>query len=143
MSIKKAKAKWMKVYYVDTNVFLRFLLRDIPTQYTIAEKLFKKAKSGKVKLVLPQIIIFEIYFILNTFYHLSKPEIIEKIQSLLAVKYFHVQNKEIFKKAIKLFEKSNNSLADCFLLAKADYAKAELFSFDKKLIALHKKQKVK
>ena len=71
----------MKIYYVDTNVFLRFLLNDIPAQYAIVEELFNKAKNEKVKLVVPQIIIFEIQFVLATLYHLSKPEIIENIQS--------------------------------------------------------------
>lgn len=136
MIIRKNSSK-MKVYYVDTNVFLRFFLKDILVQYEVAEELFKKAKDGEVKLVVAQITIFEIQFVLYTEYHFSKQEIIEKIQSLLAANYLHIQNKKVFKIAIAYFEKSKNSLADCFILAKAQSVNAELFTFDKKL----KKQK--
>jgi hypothetical protein len=38
----------MKEVIVDTNVFLRFLLNDIPEQKRQGEKLFKQAKTRKV-----------------------------------------------------------------------------------------------
>lgn len=123
----------MKVYYVDTNVFLRFILKDNVQQYKTARELFQKAKDGKVKLLACQIVIFEINFILGKFYHLEKEEIIQQLESLLSAQYFHIQNDAVFKDALKLFKINNNSLADCFLLAKAQEENAELFTFDKKL----------
>lgn len=123
----------MKLYYVDTNVFLRYLLKDNPQQCTQAEELFEKAKNKKVKLVVPQIILFEIQFVLSRTYRLPKQEVVESLSSLLAVEYFHIQNKDVLKNTLTIFEGSTNSLVDCFLFVVADRAKAELFTFDKKL----------
>lgn len=123
----------MKIYYVDTNVFLRFILKDNVQQYKTVRGLFKKAKDQEVKLLVPQIVIFEINFILGKVYHIGKEEIIQQLESLLSTYYFHIQNDEIFKDALRLFKISNNSLVDCFLILKAKLEKAELFTFDQKL----------
>lgn len=123
----------MKIYYVDTNVFLRFILKDNVQQYKTVRGLFKKAKDIEVKLLVPQIVIFEINFVLGKVYHIGKEEIIQQLESLLSTYYFHIQNDEIFKDALKLFKISNNSLVDCFLILKAKQEGAELFTFDKKL----------
>ena len=122
-----------KVVYVDTNVLLRFLLRDNSTQLKAAESLFKKAKEGKIKLVVAQVVIFEINFVLKRVYSLPKEDIIPQFESLFSTPYFIIQDNETFNQALKLYKNSNNSLADCFLLTETKIEEAELFTFDKKL----------
>ena len=129
----------MKTYSVDTNVFLRFLLHDNQKQYDAAVTLFSQAKIAKVKLTVSQIVIFEIQFVLQSVYKLPKKDIIEDIKSLLSVPYFQIQDEEIFLSAINVFEKSNTSLVDCFLVSQAELGHAELFTFDQKLQKLFAK----
>jgi len=122
-----------KKVIVDTNAFLRFLLNDIPEHKKEFERLLQKAKKSHIELVVPQIIIFEIHFILDSYYHFSKEEVIEKLKSLLAANYLFVESREVFDKALTLYSTQTLSLADCFLLATAEIEHAELFTFDKKL----------
>ncbi len=126
----------MKSVIIDTNGFLRLLLNDIPEQADRVEDLIKKAQKKQVSLLVPQIIIFEINFILQKYYLFEKQEVIEKLKSLVSGHYFIIESGNIFQKALSLYEKQNISFVDSFLLAKAVIEDAELFTFDQKLAKL-------
>lgn len=118
---------------LDTNAFLRILLNDIPSQADQVEKLIKEAKRGKVELLVPQIVIFEIAFALEKYYHFPKENITDKIKTILAMQYLKIQDREIFQKAIELFGQKNLSLTDCFIIHFAETKGTSIFSFDKGL----------
>lgn len=117
----------------DTNIFLRFILNDLPKQSEEAEKLFKKAKSGKVAVVVCQLVIFEIHFALLKYYEYPKLVVIKRLTNLISTSYFKVEDREVFLIALKIYESENISFADAFLLAKAKIDKLKLKTFDKKL----------
>ena len=119
-----------KIYIIDTNIILRFLLQDVVSQFNQAKKIFTEAKNGKVKLIIPQIVIFEINFALKKFYNLEKEEIIEKIGQIISTEHIEIESRELFFMAIELYKRKNISFADCFLISKAEAEGAELFTFD-------------
>jgi len=123
----------MKSVILDTNGFLRLLLNDIPEQADQVENFIKKAKAGKLQILVPQIIIFEISFILEKYYLLEKIEIIQKLKSLITSSYFVIESRDIFSKALTLYGKNTVSFVDCFLFARANLEDSELFTFDQKL----------
>lgn len=131
--LMKQWAKMNKSYILDTNIILRLLLEDIPLQYKQARKIFLDAKNGKVILILPQIVVFEVNFALKKFYNLEKEEIIIKLESLISTDYIQAESKEIFIEALAYYRLLNISFVDCFLLSKTKLEKAELFTFDKRL----------
>lgn len=126
----------MKSLLLDTNIFLRFILNDVPNQQKIAEKLLKQAKDRQLNLRVPQIIIFEIEFILNKYYFFSKNDIFGKLKSIIDASYLDIQDRDIFKTALSFYEDKNISLVDCFLRANADINGIEIFTFDQKLAKL-------
>lgn len=123
----------MKAVIVDTNAFLRLLLNDIPLQADRVEHLIHQAKKEEVRIIVPQIIIFEIDFILRKYYKFEKQEVIEKLKSLLSASYFAIDSVSIFQDALTLYKKSNISFVDCFLISKAEAEDADLFTFDQQL----------
>ncbi len=123
----------MSKIIIDINVFLRFLLNDIPAQRDTFEKLLQKAKKSELTLIVPQIIIFEILFILEKYYHVDKLEIIEKLKAIVSSKYLQIEEREVLLSALGTFSHENISFVDCFLLAKAKKERAELITFDQKL----------
>lgn len=123
----------MKRTIADTNAFLRVLLNDIPNQKKAFELVLQKAQKNDIYLIVPQIVIFEIEFVLRSVYHVPKEEIIEKLQTLLPLDYIHIEDRNIFISALLFFQKENISFVDSFLLAKSQIQEAELFTFDKKL----------
>ncbi|OGE19092.1 hypothetical protein A3A14_01180 [Candidatus Daviesbacteria bacterium RIFCSPLOWO2_01_FULL_43_38] len=123
----------MRELILDTNVFLRFFLKDILPQTIKARKLLQQAKTGKILIIVPQIVIFEIVFAFEKLYKFPKTEIIDKINVLLGTNYLKIQDKEIFGEAVLLFQRHNLSLPDCFIHSYAKQNNASVFSFDKNL----------
>lgn len=123
----------MNSFVVDTNVFLRLILNDIPKQADKAEKLLKQAKAHEINLTVPQIVIFEIEYALTKYYGFPKDQVLDKLTSIVSAKYLTCQNREIFNKAIEFYKGINLSLVDCFLAAYADKIEGKTFSFDKNL----------
>lgn len=121
---------------IDTNVLLRFLLKDVPKQAEVARKKFQEAKQTKTQLSVSQIVIFEVVFALTRVYKFDKSDIVEAIKSLLGAEFLKIQDREVFGPALSLFTKRNISLADCFIVAFSKFNKAPLFTFDKDLAKL-------
>ncbi len=118
-------------YLLDTNILLRFLVGDVPSQYKISKKLFEDASQGKVALYIAQIVIFEVDFGLVKFFKFNKKEVVEMLESLVGISYIKFDNRDIFQKAIKLYKELNLDLVDCFLLTYANEKSLRLFTFDK------------
>lgn len=118
-------------YFLDTNVILRFFLKDNQQRYKKAEELFKKAEAGKISLVVIPQIIFEINYVLLGVYKLKKVEVVDLLKSLLAWNCVEIREKESLEEAIWLYQNKNVDLIDCFLFALARSNKAKVFSFDK------------
>ena len=129
----------MKKIILDTNGILRLFLDDIPKQADQVELLLKRAKKGEIKLIIPQIVVFEVNFALKKYYHFEKNSIIDKLKSLLSTDYLQVESREVFLATLTLYSTFNASFVDCFLLSKAKQLKSEIFSFDKELVKLQEK----
>ena len=124
----------MRHIVLDTNTFLRFFFNDIPDQKQRVQALFEKAKQGKVFLLVPQIVVFEIHFTLSKYYNFSKEEILIVLKAVVVMEYLHVQDRDLLQKALELFQTYNKlSLADCFTQCYAEKNDAELFMFDRDL----------
>lgn len=128
----------MKILFVDANIFLRFLLGDIHSQAQQAKKYLKNAKSGKIKLVVCQIVIFEILFILEKLYAFSKQETVESIKTIVAMEYLEIEDKSVFLEALDLYERKNIDFVDAFLFCKAKNQGGEVLSFDRDFRKLKK-----
>lgn len=120
--------------FVDTNYFLRFLVRDVEEQYQVVRKLFDKGVSGKDKLFTSLVVFFETYWVLSSFYQKNKQELVTKLAEVLELKFIKIKERESLEKAIKLFGHNNLSLEDAFNLVYSQKNKALRFAtFDKKL----------
>ncbi len=124
----------MKTVFVDANVILRFLLRDIPLQYDTSRDLFNEAQKGQIIVKTAEIIIFEVSFTLEKYYQFPRQKIIEALKSFLEASYIEVPSKEIFLMALRMYaDNTGVSLPDCFLLCSSQAQGAELFTFDEHL----------
>lgn len=129
--------------FVDTNYFLRFLLRDVRNQHEEAKELFLNAADGKLKLTTSTIVFFEVYWVLNSYYEKSKLELLEILNKLLKLQFILLNEREILEESLKIFKKSNLSIEDCYNLSFAKSNNIKIFkTFDKKLLKEFKKASV-
>jgi predicted nucleic-acid-binding protein len=110
--------------FVDTNVFLRFFIRDVESFYHKAMSLFEKAESAQVKLETSDIVIAEIVWVLESYYDFSKPEIREVVDTILETKNLKVANHSRVKEAIDLYSSGKMDFIDAYNIA---YMKAKDF----------------
>ncbi len=122
----------MKILVLDTNTLLRFLLNDIPEQAKKVEETLELSENGKIKIIIPQIVIFEIVYALIKQYQFKNEEVAEGLRKIIINKFLQVQDKDIFEEALKKYS-GKLSLADCFIYFFAKKMEAELFTFDKNL----------
>lgn len=87
----------MKKYYVDSNFFLRFILKDNLNQWKVANDYFKEAKLEKVKLVFLTETIIEIEYVLRKVYKLSRRIILKYLLTLLSINNFEITDQELLK----------------------------------------------
>ena len=89
--------------FVDTNVFLRFFVRDSESFYQKAKELFEKAENGEVKLETSDLVVAEIVWVLESYYDFSRAEIKEVIDTILETRNIRVANHARVKEAIILY----------------------------------------
>ena len=124
----------MKKIIADTNVYLRFVLGDNPKQKLAFKNLVQRAKKSEIIILVPQIVLFEIYFVLEKYYQFPKEKIIQILKPIITAPYLELQDKTSFNNAIQMFDENNKvSFVDCFLVSKAKTEEAEFFTFDKRL----------
>lgn len=120
--------------FVDTNYFLRFLLKDIDNQHLAAKKLFKEGAEGKLKLFTSTLVFFEIFWVLTSYYGKDKNQLVQTLRELLQLEFIKLYERPLLKSSVELFQQTNLSLEDCYNLHYAQAKEAQGFkTFDEKL----------
>ena len=123
--------------FVDTNYFLRFLIKDNPQQSEEAKKLFLEGARGDLELITSTIVIFEVYWVFKTYYQKNKAEITKILQKVLKMHFIRIDERNLLQSTLYLFKKENLSLEDCYNLIYAKNHEVETFkTFDAKLAKL-------
>lgn len=71
---------------IDTNIFLRFLTADIPVQHQKSEKIFTDIENGRQKGLVSILVINELIWIMDNFYHLKRSDYLPALCQLLSLK---------------------------------------------------------
>ncbi len=121
----------MKTYFIDSNIFIRYFLKDNPAQFQIATRYFNQAKNQEINLVIIPEIILEIDYVLRKVYQLPKSKILYALKSLVAIPYLDCRKKEFIINALALYKSVGVDLVDIFLYQQAQAENAQVFSFDK------------
>lgn len=115
---------------VDTNLLLRFLLKDNLTQFEAAKELLAQNDDG---LILPELAVAEVVWVLQSVYKFKKEEVIEKIFELLKLRSL-VTNFSLLSDTLIIYQNHHISFVDAYLLAYCKYFKLEgIYSFDEGL----------
>lgn len=120
--------------FVDTNYFLRLLLSDVTKQHQQAEFLFLQGAAGKLKLFTSTIVIFEIYWVLSSFYQKKKKELAAVLEKIFQLEFIKMDEKNVLQQALVIYKKTNFDLEDGYNLALAkEKAVSRFRTFDQKL----------
>ena len=104
----------MTKLFVDTNVFLRFLTNDDPVKAKRAETLFRQATKNQIHLTTSLLVIAEIIWTLESFYHLSKADIASKVETILNTPNLFCSETETVLMVLDLYVQENMDFIDAF-----------------------------
>lgn len=129
-------------YYVDTNIFVRYLTEDIPQQTELVEKRFQQAKQNQINLITTEFTIAEVLYVLQSFYKMDRGQAIVKVQTMISPRWINVERKEEVLEALLLYKTMNIDFVDLLNWAVAKENKAKILSFDKDFDKLTPKLRV-
>ena len=119
--------------FVDTNIFLRFLLSDIEDQSLAAASLFEEVALGQRCLMTSATVVFEALFTLTKSYRIDRDDAARKLRAILELDTILVSDKTALMHAFDLLAEFRQlSLADCYHAALSlEHCKGDIYTFDK------------
>jgi predicted nucleic-acid-binding protein len=119
-----------KVYLIDTNVILRYLMADHEKFSPKAKAFMVKVSQEKTKAEIPAVVIVECVYVMEKFYRIPKHEIADTLSRILNFSGIVNPDKSEILEALLKYEASNADIVDCLLAASSAPDKV-VFSFDK------------
>ncbi|MBM3209112.1 type II toxin-antitoxin system VapC family toxin [Candidatus Shapirobacteria bacterium] len=105
----------MRKIFIDTNVWLRFLLADKKDQFEACQKLLDLNEQGKLRSYTSTIVFLEIAYTLASFYKIERKQIIADLEDVLLARNLTLIEKTDFANAFSLFQQYQIKMADCLI----------------------------
>ena len=119
-----------KVYLIDTNVILRYLLGDHVKFSQKAEDFMLEVSKGVKKAEILDIVVVECIYVMEKFYNVPKSVIVDKLSKILNFSGIINPDRSKILKALFQYEKSNIDIVDCILASQSSLERV-VVSFDK------------
>lgn len=116
--------------WVDANILLRFITKDVPGQNSRVRAVMQRAADGDILLVVPSVIIAEVVWVLASVYKYDRSAITGTLRELAIADGIEVEEQDVVLDALRLMETANVAYADAFLAAKARHHGEPVLTFD-------------
>lgn len=103
---------------VDTNVLVRFLVRDDEAQFEKARKLIKREVAAGRGVFVSHLVLLETEWVLRSRYGLSKALIADTVSGLLNATDVQFEDEPAIEEALFTWKDSGADFADCLIGAK-------------------------
>lgn len=100
---------------IDTNVLVRFLVRDDEAQFEKARKLIKREISAGRRVYVNQLVLMETEWVLRSRYAVTKSQIIEAISGLLGANDLQFETESDIEEALFIWKDTVADFADCLI----------------------------
>jgi predicted nucleic-acid-binding protein len=117
---------------VDTNVWVRYFVRDNEKQYLQVCEWFEEASKGKRELVVTPVIVAEVCYVLESFYKNKREDISQTFKLVLAQSWLKIENREVLSGVWFWYEKGVH-FVDSYALAWKYNNDSQILTFDIKL----------
>jgi predicted nucleic-acid-binding protein len=121
------------MYGLDTNVLIRYLLRDDPVQAEQARATIESAVQSGDTIVISLLTMLESEWVLRSCASLDKRAVITTFRMLLETRDIRIEQEETLEEALYQYENNNTDFADCIMATR--YARlgcSAMLTFDKK-----------
>jgi len=117
---------------VDTNILVRFLVRDDEKQAELARKRIKEAEVRRERLKIPLLVVLETVWVLESAYNKTRSEILETIRDMRQMPVFDFEADSVVDGLLNDAPKHKADLADILIARAAEATGCEsCITFDK------------
>jgi len=103
---------------IDTNVLVRFLVRDDLAQFEKARNLIHQEVSAGNRVVINQLVLLETEWVLRSRYSLTKQQMMETISALLDAPDVQFEDEPAVEEALYVWRDTRADFADCLISAR-------------------------
>jgi predicted nucleic acid-binding protein len=105
----------MKKYFVDTNVFMRYLVNDEPGHADRVEKLLDKAEKGEIRLITGPPVFFELAWTLKSFYEMKKDNIYNCLLSIAGIPGLDIADVDVITESLEIYKEHAIEFSDAYI----------------------------
>ena len=100
---------------IDTNVLVRFLVRDEERQFARTQRLLRREAERGEPVFVSQLVLLETEWVLRSRYGLSKAEILGTFSGLLESAELRIEGEPSVEQALFIWKDSAAEFADCLI----------------------------
>lgn len=117
---------------LDANVLIRFLTSDKTKKFRGVYSFFESLEHGDLRIELRLIVLFQVIFVLKSFYSVPRKDIAAGMMDFLKYKGIIIKEKKIVRRMLELWHDSKLDIVDCYLIACLEGDKQNiLYSYDR------------
>lgn len=119
--------------FIDTNIFLRYLVPEEPVKTKACLALFQQVERNQLQIITSEAVIAEVVFVLGSkkLYQLPRLEIKERLHPLLLLPGLKLPHRKSYLRALDYYSQSTLDFEDCLTIAQMERQRlAELYSYD-------------
>jgi len=116
--------------FVDTNIFLRAIVKENKETYSECLSFLKKVSDGKIKAVTSTLVFLEINFALLSFYKFPKEKVQQALESIFDLPHLKIIDAFDLREAIETYKKTKIKFTDCLLASLLKKKDLKIVSYD-------------
>lgn len=105
---------------LDANVIVRYLTESpqhVDAEFEGVFSFFEKLETGNLSVFLPDLVLFQSYFVLTSFYEVPRFEVADKLRRIVEFPGILMTEKNIIVACLRRLQSQNLDVVDCYLLA--------------------------
>ncbi|MBU4373945.1 MAG: type II toxin-antitoxin system VapC family toxin [Euryarchaeota archaeon] len=118
---------------LDTNVLVRFLVRDDERQAETIYRIFKQAETDKEVFFVPLLVVLETVWVLESVYNIPRQEILYSINELILMPILKFETQSAILNFVSSARETKMDLSDLLIAHSAKFSGCEcVLTFDKR-----------
>ncbi|MDA8139261.1 MAG: type II toxin-antitoxin system VapC family toxin [Desulfobacteraceae bacterium] len=118
---------------LDTNVIVRFLVKDDPTQSEIVYRAFKQAEAQNSLYWIPLLVVLETLWVLESVYEIRRDKILDALNGMILLPVLRFEAQATIENFLARARESKIDLGDLLIASAAQQSGCEqVLTFDKK-----------
>ena len=120
-------------YFIDTNIFLRVLIKENKKAFSNCSEFLEKVKTNKIKGVTASLVLVEIAWTLSSYYKFSRKKTAQAVKSVINLRNLKIIDDYDHPLALELFENNKVKFIDACIVSikEIQLKKWPIVSYDK------------